>query len=68
MANIAKVEGNKVVIYKVPGNQRGRAISGWPDSEKVTSAIATEGVVTVSFNSGKVRVYDPENGSLQGTF
>lgn len=68
MPQVAKVEGNGVVLYHVPGNLRGRKITGWPDSERVTSAIVTEGALTVSFNNGKVRVYDPESGILEGTF
>lgn len=68
MAKVAKLEGNSVVLYVVPGNRRDRKITGWPDSERVTSAVVTESIVTVSFNNGKVRVYDSESGQLEGTF
>jgi hypothetical protein len=68
MALVAKVEGNSVILYKVPGNQRDRRISGWPDQEKVTSAIVTESTLTVTFNNGKVRCYNPENGQCLGVY
>lgn len=68
MALGAKIEGNGVVIYQSPGNQRMRKITGWPDAEKATSAVVTEGTCTVSFSNGKVRMYDPEDGTLLGTF
>jgi len=68
MPLIAKVESNSVVMYMVPNNVRKLKITGWPDAERVTSAICSESVVNVTFNNGKVRAYNAETGQYLGTF